>query len=141
MEFNIREIGINDLESLESLVQDLGVSSKSFRYFDSRPFDIIKNHLLTVLVENMKGEEIGYGHLDRENDKIWLGVAVIDRLRGKGIGTSIMKYLLEYAKKAGVEEVWLAVDKNNKSAIIMYHQFGFKTFEVLRESIIMTKNG
>ena len=79
--------------------------------------------------------------MDREDNVFWLGIAVIDKLRGKGIGSTIMEYLLDYAKKIEVQELKLAVDKNNEKAIKMYNTYGFKALKELDKSIIMIKNG
>ncbi|MFC3880853.1 GNAT family N-acetyltransferase [Algoriphagus namhaensis] len=141
MEFNIRKIGLGDLEALSLFVQNLGESSKTFRYFESRPLTIIENHLLTVLASNNEGEEIGYGHLDLEDGVTWLGVAVSDKHVGKGLGTAIMNFLIDYADNNGVDELKLAVDKINKSAIKLYNRTGFKVSKELEKSILMVRNG
>ena len=50
---------------------------------------------------------MGYGHLDKEFNTIWFGVAVADKFKGKGIGKKIMKYLIDYADKNEISELKL----------------------------------
>jgi ribosomal protein S18 acetylase RimI-like enzyme len=139
MEFKVRKIDLHNIDSLRSFIQNLGESSSNFRYFESRPLNIIENHLVTVLASSESGEEIGYGHLDQEANVIWLGIAVAGHLRGKGIGTLLMKYLLDFADKTKVKEIRLAVDKSNDQAFKMYKRYGFDVFDDLGKSYLMVR--
>jgi|688.fasta_scaffold210047_3 hypothetical protein len=110
-------------------------NQKTFRYFKKRNFDVIKNHKKTILIfENEL--YLAYGHLDFESNKTWLGIMVCDKCVGKGIGTKLMKKLLE-----GVtEEIFLSVDKNNNSAINLYKKNNFILTEEYENYFIMKKN-
>lgn len=95
-----------------------------FRYFKNRNLQIIKNHIVTLLlyIDNFP---VGYGHIDLEKNIKWLGVMVADNFCGKGYGTKIINKLLTTVKG----DIFLSVDKNNISAYNLYTKIGFKIVE------------
>jgi len=125
----IQKIDSNNLDLLRSFIDSLGVETETFRYFKSRELSVINNHLLTILLL-VDGEPVGYGHLDIDGDKVWLGIVVKNDFRGKGLGTKIMEELIKQAKALNVKELSLTVDTNNDSAIGLYERFGFKLIKV-----------
>lgn len=54
-----------------------------------------------------------------------LEIVVDQELRGRGIGTMLMKRVLDYAKLTHKEKATLEVASDNKSAIMFYEKFGF----------------
>ncbi|WP_143885573.1 GNAT family N-acetyltransferase [Chryseobacterium binzhouense] len=119
------ENNTNDLRLLESFILNIGEARKKFRYFEKRSLNIIGNHIVTVLVLNEQ-IPIGYGHLDKDGDKIWLGIAILPSCQGKGIGNLIMEKLIIEAKNNKISEVMLTVDKDNLSAQNLYSKFNFR---------------
>lgn len=112
---------INDnYKLLDKFLRSNKVGGVSFRYFQKRPFNIINNHLFTCLYFE-KNKCVGYGHLDYENEKTWLGIIVADGMLGKGYGTYIIKDLISNTKN----DIHLSVDKNNVRAINLYSKIGF----------------
>ena len=97
---------------------------KTFRYYSKRPYTIIKNHIYTCLyyIDNIC---VGYGHLDFENEKTWLGIIVSDNEVGKKIGDQIMDDLILNSKN----DIHLSVDINNNSAVYLYKKKGFEIME------------
>ncbi len=95
-------------------------NSNTFRYFHTRDFSCIENHLFTVLVYE-KDKPIGYGHLDPEDGITWLGIYLSPNYRSKGYGKIIMGILLSHAKN----DIQLTVDKTNMGAVTLYDNFGF----------------
>jgi GNAT superfamily N-acetyltransferase len=119
-------------EYLTQLVNTLGISSNSFRYFNTRPKSVIINHLCTVILfENNK--PIGYGHLDQDFGPIWLGIAVVEGYTGKGNGQKIMNHLFTVINEKQLTEVNLSVDSNNSGAIKLYERYGFIKTEEKQE--------
>jgi GNAT superfamily N-acetyltransferase len=116
----------NSLEGKSFLLKFLesaGNSLNTFRYFLNRPIDCINNHLLTILlVEN--GIPIAYGHLDKEEDKVWLGICVSEEYTGQSKGKIIMEYLLNYADDKCLT-LSLKVDFENAKALSLYYKYGF----------------
>ena len=97
---------------------------KTFRYYSKRPYTIIKNHIYTCLyyIDNIC---VGYGHLDFESEKTWLGIIVSDNEVGKKIGDQIMDDLILNSKN----DIHLSVDINNNSAVYLYKKKGFEIME------------
>lgn len=121
---SFKVLGPDDTALVQSFLDHAGDSLETFRYFKSRPLSIIANHLLTcVYVEN--GLVAGYGHLDKEGTDIWLGIAVTQQFRNRGIGSKIFKFLIESSIEYGVKVVKLTVDKSNSAAINLYQKYGF----------------
>lgn len=54
-----------------------------------------------------------------------LGMFVIARWRGRGVGTALMEEALRWARGAGVDRVELTVYPHNDAAIALYRKFGF----------------
>lgn len=109
---------------LNELIGNLGTAAQSFRYFNSRSTEVINNHLVTlVLTDN--GKPAAYGHLDKENDIIWLGICVIPVYQNKGYGRSMMNELINAARQLKLSHIFLTVDNDNQPAIRMYEQFNF----------------
>jgi ribosomal protein S18 acetylase RimI-like enzyme len=94
--------------------------SDSFRYFDKRSFEVIKSHVYTCLYI-YDSEHIGYGHIDQERNKNWLGIFISERYRGFGLGKLIMNDL---TSKSDV--IHLTVDFDNTVAINLYKKVGFQ---------------
>lgn len=116
---------INSTELLASFLKDAGNSLKTFRYFEKRNLNVIKNHIVTCLGID-SDLPIAYGHLDKDdNDKIWLGICVKWTERGKGYGKQMMDWLIKYIKINKLREIYLAVDTNNLQAIKMYKKYNF----------------
>lgn len=105
-------------------LENAGKSLTSFRYFNSRDLSVLKNHVATLILVD-HGEPVGYGHLDCENDTVWLGIAVIEKETGKGHGKEIMSNLVACAREANLATIKLSVDKTNIAGINLYKKFGF----------------
>jgi len=95
-----------------------------FRYFDSRDESCFDNHFYHFILNDP--DPVGYGHLDYDDDKMWLGMCVFDSFISKGHGKIILKSLLD---KRGKHEIHLTVDKDNFKAINLYLSHGFKIYK------------
>lgn len=139
---SIKEIGDSDYGLLDEFLQNAGESLSSFRYFNTRPTSVIENHLVTaVLIHNIS--VVGYGHLDKYNDIIWLGIAVSEMATGNGFGKLMMSFLVTRADEMNLLVITLTVDKNNVKAIKLYQRFGFIFVKYIDEQVQLmerTKN-
>ena len=129
----IESIEEENIQLVESFLQNAGNSLNSFRYFSKRPISIIKNHIITAVILTNQ-DPVGYGHLDFESDRIWLGTAISEKHTSKGLGSLMMSYLISNAKIKNIKEIFLTVDKENKSAIFLYNKFGFIVYNESNES-------
>ena len=75
-----------------------------------------------------------YGHVDDETPS--LAIALYEDYRGKGIGTCLMRKLLELLKEKGFKHASLSVQKENY-AVNMYRNLGFETIRETDEEFIM----
>lgn len=124
-------------KDLKSFINNLSGSSETFTYFKSRCFDILDNHILTVL-GYVNDNPIAYGHLDKDGDTIWLGICVIGSEVGKGYGNKMMNFLIKSANKKKLD-LNLSVKKNNKVAIKLYENYSFKIISQDDTNIFMEK--
>ena len=126
------------IENLKYFFNKNKKNTKYFRYFKKRSFDIIDNHILTLLL--IDGDKtVGYGHLDLEDGITWLGIMVCDDCKSKGYGKIIMDKLITYRNN----DIYLSVDNENIIAQKLYAQSGFVTIEnnVNNKIMILKKNG
>jgi len=110
---------------LESFIQRAGASLSTFRYFATRPLSVVKNHACTWVIEENQEVE-AYGHLDREGETVWLGIAVTYHSRGRGLGRQMMRRLIDSATTLRIPTVRLSVDNSNIAAIQLYERFDFR---------------
>ncbi len=113
---------------LGPFIKDLGDDVSFFRYFRNRSFDCVHSHDLSVLLM-IGAEHAGYCHLEKDDSRVWLGVAVIEKFRGKGIFHLLMSKALEFAVEAQIQSVHLRVDRINSRAIKSYRGYGFREID------------
>jgi len=124
-----------DLQILQKSLEKSTTGTKKFRYYSTRNFEIIKNHIITFLYYD-NGECVGYGHLDNENGEIWLGIIVFDEYIGKGYGKKIISSLIESYSGP----ISLTLDVTNIAALNLYLSFGFKIIEKNKNYYKMKRN-
>jgi ribosomal protein S18 acetylase RimI-like enzyme len=115
------------------------ITSSAFRYFKNRTIDIIKNHLITILLMD-NDVSVGYAHIDIEDDKYWFGICISDEYQSRGLGHNLMKYIFNHYKMQNIEEVYLTVDNNNTNAIRLYKKHNFIEEKNTDTYIKMCKN-
>ncbi len=95
------------------------------------------------LVAEMKGKIIGavwvrimndYGHIDNKTPS--LAISLYNEYRHLGIGTALMKAILQLLKEKGYKQISLSVQKENY-AVNMYRKIGFKIVSETDEEYIM----
>jgi hypothetical protein len=124
-----------DLEEVKKFILSNPNGCKNFRYFQKRDFSVIKNHIFTCLYYSNENV-IGYGHLDYEDGKIWLGIIISDNNKSKGFGNIIIDDLISKTKKP----IYLSVDKDNEIAQRLYKNKKFIIFKENNKNIIMIRN-
>lgn len=117
------DIRIASLTRLEEFLKN--PMPDTFRYFSRRSptTTLVTNHL-TVLAYH-KDAPIAYGHIDDN----WIGLCVLPAYQQKGYGSSIVDFLVLYAKASALSFLLLTVDKDNAAAIKLYQKKGFGTIE------------
>jgi len=51
----------------------------------------------------------------------------VDDCRGRGLGTAVLRALLQWAKERGAMHAFLQVNADNEAALAVYRRFGFAT--------------
>ena len=75
-----------------------------------------------------------YGHIDNKTPS--LAMSVDKKFQNKGIGTILLRKILEDLKEKNYEKVSLSVQKENY-AVKLYKKLGFKVFKETSEEFIM----
>jgi ribosomal-protein-alanine N-acetyltransferase len=69
-----------------------------------------------------------------------LNVSIAKKFQGRGLGSSLLDYLIEVARGHGGQTMFLEVRPSNKAAIGLYEKFGFNEFSV-RKGYYPAANG
>jgi ribosomal protein S18 acetylase RimI-like enzyme len=94
-------------------------------------------------VAEIKGKIVGavwvrimndYGHIDNETPSF--AISLYEEYRNMGIGTALMRDMLEFLKDKGYKRTSLSVQKVNY-AVRMYQKVGFEVIDENEEEYIM----
>lgn len=67
-----------------------------------------------------------------------LAIFVLQAYQRAGIGTHLLEGLLGYGAAAGVEAVWLTVERWNRPAVALYERVGFEVVDTGSFELVMT---
>lgn len=90
----------------------------------------------TIFLAEMEGKLAGYSMVSRssrpavfiKNKKAYIGDTLIDpSLRSKGVGSGLVKYILNWLRERGVEYVDLQVTISNEEGRRFWEKCGFNT--------------
>lgn len=100
----------------------------------------LEKRLHKTFVYEKNAEIIGVIELKRgENKQTHVGhiavFAIHPNFQNKGIGTEMMKYLLEIVHAYGIQKLYLNVVSDNNKAISFYKKFGFNIEGYLKKQI------
>ena len=84
----------------------------------------------------LSGKVKGFGNIDEHTPEF--GISLFKEYRGKGLGTKLMKSMLELLKQKGCNQTSLAVQKDNY-AVKMYKNVGFSVFKESEKEYLMIK--
>jgi ribosomal protein S18 acetylase RimI-like enzyme len=135
--YNIIEITESNKEVLEKFISN-NILPNSFRYFDKRKSDVIKHHVITIILLDFN-LPIGYAHIDFDDNTYWFGICILDDYKNKGYGTQLMKYIFNHEKIKKINEIHLTVDKINNNAMHLYLKFHFIIIDEKDTLFIMKK--
>ena len=153
MNFIIREMGESEYAVLDDFLYEAifipeGVSSPSREIIYQPELQVYVDGFGTkdgdyAFVADLNGKIVGavwtrimndYGHID--NDTPSFAISLYKEYRNKGIGTALMKTMLNRLKKAGYRKASLAVQKENY-AVKMYKNVGFAIVDENDKEYIM----
>jgi len=82
----------------------------------------------------LSGEVRGFGNIDAHTPEF--AISVYPDYRGQGIGTALMRHMLEALREQGYQKTSLAVQKDNY-AVRMYEAVGFSVLKETDEEYLM----
>jgi RimJ/RimL family protein N-acetyltransferase len=135
--FIVREANDTDAAAIKNIVNSVApekyfVVPESSREDWNKTIEEIKNRKGLTAVAQVNEETVGIAYLvrgkfDKNSHVGFLGISILKKFRGIGIGTAMMNYLIEWAKdQEEPEKISLIVFSTNKVAISLYRKFGFK---------------
>jgi GNAT superfamily N-acetyltransferase len=93
-----------------------------YAQLESEPLIQTPQRIMYIAMEN--GRPVGHAALCPDGDDIWIyHLCIASPLRGKGLGESLMRALIE---EAHPRKPILEVDRNNIPALSLYRKLGFK---------------
>ncbi len=152
MDYEIREIRKNEYQILSDFLYEAIFIPEGM---DKPPKSIIEQPELQVYIEDfgkeddwclvaeVKGKIVGavwvrimddYGHIDGETPSF--AISLYEEYRNMGIGTALMRDILELLKNKGYKQTSLSVQKANY-AVRMYQKVGFEVIDENEEEYIM----
>ncbi len=97
-----------------------------------------------ILVADVDGQPVGSVSVElrtpsadsmiRPVPTAWVGIAILEAWRGRGVGTALMRAAEEWAREQGAERVMLDASLTNVDALRFYEGIGYR-----RTGIILTK--
>ena len=152
MDYKIREIRKNEYSILSDVLHEAIFIPEGM---DKPPKSIIEQPELQIYIEDfgkkddwclvaeVKGKIVGavwvrimddYGHIDDETPSF--AISLYEEYRNMGIGTALMRDMLELLKNKGYKQTSLSVQKANY-AVRMYQKVGFEVIDENEEEYIM----
>ena len=152
MDYKIREIRKNEYSVLSDFLYEAIFIPEGM---DKPPKSIIEQPELQVYIKDfgkeddwcfvavIKGKIVGaawvrimddYGHIDDETPSF--AISLYEEYRNMGIGTALMRDMLEFLKNKGYRRTSLSVQKVNY-AVRMYQKVGFEVIDENEEEYIM----
>ncbi|MCI9125113.1 MAG: GNAT family N-acetyltransferase [Eubacterium sp.] len=152
MDYKIREIKKHEYPILSDFLYEAIFIPKGM---DRPPKSIIEQPELQVYVEDFGKEDdwclvaeikekiVGaawvrimddYGHIDDETPSF--AISLYEEYRNMGIGTALMRDMLEFLTRKGYKQASLSVQKAN-DAVRMYQKVGFEVIDENEEEYIM----
>lgn len=120
---NIRKMTYRDIDAVEIIEKEsfsIPWSENAFKESLSQPYAMF-------YVAEYNGEMAGYvGMYKVFNQGDITNIAVLEKYRGKGIGTALLNELFKEAEKSGIKDITLEVRKSNTIARNLYEKLDFK---------------
>ena len=133
----IREFTMDDRTKVEGFFDQMGGETRAFfdrgngnRNTAMKFFEKTAQSSIYFLAEQA-GEMVGYLFLwDMDKSVPWLGIAVREGFKGKGLGRKLMNYSIEYARKQNKGGILLTTHMANMRGQALYEGVGFERLGV-----------
>lgn len=137
MDIKIEKMSLNDLENIKNiLISD---------FDDFWNYNILKDELESensiYIVAKSNNEIIGFAGIKILLDEADIMNIVTKKIyRNQGIGTLLLTNLISISKNLNLHSLSLEVNEENKTAIHLYENLGFKNIGI-RKNYYKSKNG
>jgi len=123
--------------TLEDLPRIVDIGAKAFPYIrEPQNFFLDRLRNFWVFVAEVDGHVLGFVDVEVKRDEAKIaGIAVDEAERGRGIGSALMSFALEFLKKLGISRVTLLARASNEPAVKMYRKFGFLQGKHIRDDV------
>ena len=119
---SVREMLVSDLVTV-SVIEE---SSYGFPWSRRVLADCLRSNYICRVIE-YDNTIVGYGIMScGAGEAHILNICIDPTFRSKGIGTMLVSYLLQNARLAGAESIFLEVRPSNLSALKLYGSLGFE---------------
>ncbi|QLH78517.1 GNAT family N-acetyltransferase [Halosimplex rubrum] len=130
----IEESGVDDFDRLVAMYDAFDAADRA-QGIPPVKEEAVREWLDTLLSEGSvnvvavhEGSPVGHAILVPDREAAYeLAVFVLHDYQSAGIGTELLEALLGSGRAAGVEKVWLTVERWNEPAIALYKKLGFET--------------
>jgi len=138
MMIKIRKADLRDFDQIDALSEELLGSSVGNREEMFRT--ALENEDYLCLVAEINGEVVGFIDMwafpDVSHGAYLAQVqnlVVTEKMRGKGVGTKLIKEILGFFKKRKYHELHVWTEKENERAIRFYKRHGLRKEQILLE--------
>ena len=124
MDYSINKMDITDLDNIKSIL--------SVEFDDFWSYQILKEELNSknsyyFVIKDSKSNILGFVGIKIIFDEAELMNIVVKKSSRKiGIGSTLLNYIIKFAKNLNISIIHLEVNKINSSAINLYKKIGFK---------------
>jgi len=147
MEIKIRPYQSSDAETIVAILNYYIVNSTAIYDYELRTtpqqqtvFEEKVSKGFPVVVATIEERIVGFGYYSefrfREAYKFTVehSVYVMPNEHGKGIGTVLLKHLIDLAKEQKLHTMVAVIDSENESSVRFHEQFGFEIVGTIKES-------
>lgn len=125
IDYNVKVGGETDFLSFGASTFNISVEREA-RFLER--FKNSKNDLMLVASDGEKiiaNASIERNKTERYSHRAELSITVLRDYWGKGVGSELMKRLIDFSKSSGIKSIYLDVCSDNTRAISLYERFGF----------------
>lgn len=145
MSIHIKEMTITDLEEIKDILYS---DFDDFWTYNILKEEIESKNSYFVVGKNDSNEIVGFAGIKVIVDEADIMNIVTRRsFRQMGVASSLLEYLIDYAKSINLKKITLEVNENNLSAIHLYDKFNFDNIGIRKkyyngesDAFIMSKN-
>ncbi len=129
-EIEIRRVRIDDISTIVEIEKNSYPDPWSEKMFE-RELQLEFSNFFVAIEDR---EIAGYMCLWRVSDEGHLtNITVKECFQKKGLGSKLMRYIIDYAKKLKIKEIFLEVRASNFPALKFYEKFGFRKIDVRKK--------